>query len=29
MINNDRILADLAATSLVAELPQTICSRGL
>jgi acyl-CoA dehydrogenase len=26
MINNDRILADLATTSLVAELPQTICS---
>lgn len=25
MINNDRILADLATTSLVAELPQTIC----
>jgi len=26
MINNDRILADLATTSLVAELPQTICN---
>lgn len=26
MINNDRILADLATTSLVAELPQTLCS---
>jgi acyl-CoA dehydrogenase len=26
MINNDRILADLATTSVVAELPQTICS---
>jgi acyl-CoA dehydrogenase len=25
MINNDRILADLATTSLVVELPQTIC----
>ncbi|CAN7386848.1 acyl-CoA/acyl-ACP dehydrogenase [Phenylobacterium sp. LjRoot225] len=26
MINNDRILADLATTSLVVELPQTICN---